>query len=593
MKRFSISILAFLLLSFVVPAFYSPLPSLSIGDKAPEIDLPNMDGKSLKLSSLQGNLVLLSFWSTWCAACNTIKNPEYVRLHQEFKDAAFGTPKTGFKILSVAFDSNKETWLKRIFDAGLLWDSHVIDLDSYYSSFWYIYNLRSIPSSFLLDEKGKIIGINMDYSTLKRELEKRKTGALAPPANSDTAPPKPDSETPKPPTPPPKPDSETPKPPTPPTKPDSETPKPPTPPTKPDSETPKPPTPPTNTTPTAAEVFKIQLGVLRSPDLSAYKALNDLGVVEFEKVSSGTLLRVLLGAFNKETDAANTLKTAKARGFKDAFLVKRPGKTAKPNKDTGTTTPTKPNSGTTTTPSSPSSKPPAKTIPVFKIQLGKFAKADISKFKAVSHIGALSVEKAEDNTERVLLGSFADRIKADLALAKVKDNGFSGFIVQRQEAVSDLEMLSLKDPLPPLQRSMIGEKAPDMNLKNAQGVAVPLSSQRGKTVLLYLWATWSAEARDNIADLNEFYQKYKGDDFELYSVAFDRQTRQWQKVSEEDQVGWNLNLVDPEGTRSDLLRDYGVRYLPALFIIDENGVVVKENLQYDDLNTELQKRLKK
>ena len=551
MKRFSISILAFLLLSFVVPAFYSPLPSLSIGDKAPEIDLPNMDGKSLKLSSLQGNLVLLSFWSTWCAACNTIKNPEYVRLHQEFKDAAFGTPKTGFKILSVAFDSNKETWLKRIFDAGLLWDSHVIDLDSYYSSFWYIYNLRSIPSSFLLDEKGKIIGINMDYSTLKRELEKRKTGALAPPANSDTAPPKPDSET------------------------------------------PKPPTPPTNTTPTAAEVFKIQLGVLRSPDLSAYKALNDLGVVEFEKVSSGTLLRVLLGAFNKETDAANTLKTAKARGFKDAFLVKRPGKTAKPNKDTGTTTPTKPNSGTTTTPSSPSSKPPAKAIPVFKIQLGKFAKADISKFKAVSHIGALSVEKAEDNTERVLLGSFADRIKADLALAKVKDNGFSGFIVQRQEAVSDLEMLSLKDPLPPLQRSMIGEKAPDMNLKNAQGVAIPLSSQRGKTVLLYLWATWSAEARDNIADLNEFYQKYKGDDFELYSVAFDRQTRQWQKVSEEDQVGWNLNLVDPEGTRSDLLRDYGVRYLPALFIIDENGVVVKENLQYDDLNTELQKRLKK
>jgi len=579
MKRFSISILAFLLLSFVVPAFYSPLPSLSIGDKAPEIDLPNMDGKSLKLSSLQGNLVLLSFWSTWCAACNTIKNPEYVRLHQEFEDAAFGTPKTGFKILSVAFDSNKETWLKRIFDAGLTWDSHVIDLDSYYSSFWYIYNLRSIPSSFLLDEKGKIIGINMDYSTLKRELEKRKTGALAPPANSDTAPPKPDSETPKPPTPP--------------TKPDSETPKPPTPPTKPDSETPKPPTPPTNTTPTAAEVFKIQLGVLRSPDLSAYKALNDLGVVEFEKVSSGTLLRVLLGAFNKETDAANTLKTAKARGFKDAFLVKRPGKTAKPNKDTGTTTPTKPNSGTTTTPSSPSSKPPAKAIPVFKIQLGKFAKADISKFKAVSHIGALSVEKAEDNTERVLLGSFADRIKADLALDKVKDNGFSGFIVQRQEAVSDLEMLSLKDPLPPLQRSMIGEKAPDMNLKNAQGVAVPLSSQRGKTVLLYLWATWSAEARDNIADLNEFYQKYKGDDFELYSVAFDRQTRQWQKVSEEDQVGWNLNLVDPEGTRSDLLRDYGVRYLPALFIIDENGVVVKENLQYDDLNTELQKRLKK
>jgi len=113
-----------------------------------------MDGKNLKLSDLQGNFVLVNFSSTWCVACNTIKNPEYVRLYNEFHDGAFGSPQTGFKIMSVAFDSNKDAWSKRIFDANLMWDTHVIDLDSYYSSFWYIYNLRSIPSSYLIDEKG-------------------------------------------------------------------------------------------------------------------------------------------------------------------------------------------------------------------------------------------------------------------------------------------------------------------------------------------------------------------------------------------------------------------------------------------------------
>ena len=308
--------------------------------------------------------------------------------------------------------------------------------------------------------------------------------------------------------------------------------------------------------------------MLRSPDLSGYKALNDLGTIEFEK-ASGTLLRVLLGTFDKEAKANTTLQTARTRGFRDAFLVKRPGKNTKTNNNSGTTAT---NPTTPTKPAPPAATPP-KMANVFKIQLGKFAKADLSKFKAVSHIGDLSIEKADDNTERVLLGSFTDRIKADLAIAKVKESGFSGFVVQRQEAVSDLEMLSLKDPLPPLQRSMIGEEVPDIVLKNTKGAAIPLSSQRGKTVLLYFWATWSGEARDNVADLNEFYAKYKGDNFELYSVAFDRNTRRWQEVSNEDQIGWNVNLIETEGTRSDLLRDYGVRYLPALFVIDENGIV--------------------
>jgi peroxiredoxin len=566
MTRILLTISAFLLLSFVVPVITPPLPTLTIGDKAPEIDLPNMDGKNLKLSDLKGNLVLVNFWSTWCVACNTIKNPEYVRLYNEFHDGAFGSPQTGFKIMSVAFDSNKDAWSKRIFDANLMWDTHVIDLDSYYSSFWYIYNLRSIPSSYLIDEKGKIMGINMDYSTLQRELQKRKTGIKA--------------TTPVPPTPKPDPKPE-PKP-----NPEPPTPVPPTP--KPE------PKPEPNIGSTGGDVFKIQLGVLRNANLSAYKALNDLGTIEFEK-APGSLLRVLLGSYEQESKVASVLQTAKSRGFKEAFTVKRPK-----NKPTGggnnssstANSNTNTNTNTTKPPTPTPPKPADKLVPVFKIQLGIFTKADLSKFKALEDIGNLSIEKTPTNTDRVLLGSFADRIKADLAIGKVKEKGFSGFVVAREESATGLELLSLRDPLPALQRSMIGEEAPDMGLRNAKGVSIPLSSQRGKTVLLYFWATWSGEARDNFADLNEFYNKYKGDNFEMYSVAFDKDKKRWQEVSQEDQIAWDLNVIETQGTRSDLLRDYGVRYLPALFIIDEKGTVVKENLQYDELDAELKKRLK-
>ncbi len=175
----------------------------------------------------------------------------------------------------------------------------------------------------------------------------------------------------------------------------------------------------------------------------------------------------------------------------------------------------------------------------------------------------------------------------------MRSKGFpASYIVARTENASALETMSLKDQMPDLAKSMLYQQAPEIVLKSIENVAIPLSSQHGKTVLLYLWASWSGEARDNVADLNELYNKYKGDKFELYSVAFDKKADIWKDVCKEDKVEWNLNVVDSKGTDSDLLKQYGVRYLPALFLIDETGKIVGENLLYDKLDAELKSRVK-
>lgn len=590
MRKLFITPLLFFLLSFTWSLPLTPPPALSIGDKAPDVELPDLNGKSLKLSSQQGNIVLINFWSTWCVACNVVKNPEYARLWEDYKDYAFKDAK-GFVIYSVAFDSDKQKWARRIFDAGLNWPTHVIDQDSYYSSYWWIYNMRSIPSSFLLDANGRIMGINMDYGQLDRKLSElkrdKKVETVKPPVDDQAS-----NNVPLPP--PVKPKDNT-KPPLPPPNDQASNNVPPPPPVKPKNEDKEPATAPISV-PTIT-VYKIQLGVVKAPNLANYKQLNDLGAVEIEK-AGGSLMRILLGTYDKEYKATAMLGTAKERGFKDAFIVER--KAAKvPSGDVATATKpaTPPTSGNTSPAKPPTPPPPAndkpKSVQVYKIQLGVFAKADLSRFNAISHIGSANVEKTETGLDRVLFGSFIDRPQAEIALNDVRSKGFpASYIVARTENASALETMSLKDQMPDLAKSMLYQQAPEIVLKSIENVAIPLSSQHGKTVLLYLWASWSGEARDNVADLNELYNKYKGDKFELYSVAFDKKADIWKDVCKEDKVEWNLNVVDSKGTDSDLLKQYGVRYLPALFLIDETGKIVGENLLYDKLDAELKSRVK-
>lgn len=66
------------------------------GPKAPEFELPTLDGAHVRLSSLRGTVVLIDFWSTICDPCLK-EMPELVKLYQERKDK-------GFTVLAIATD---------------------------------------------------------------------------------------------------------------------------------------------------------------------------------------------------------------------------------------------------------------------------------------------------------------------------------------------------------------------------------------------------------------------------------------------------------------------------------------------------------
>jgi peroxiredoxin len=135
---------------------------VSEGAAAPEIALPTPAGDTIRLSSTRGSVVLLDFWASWCSPCRH-ENPNLVKAYNNYH-------RKGFQIYQVSLDKTKEAWVKGIEEDQLDKWIHVSDIQYWNSAAAKLYNIQSIPSSFLLDREGHIVATNLRGDALEAKL---------------------------------------------------------------------------------------------------------------------------------------------------------------------------------------------------------------------------------------------------------------------------------------------------------------------------------------------------------------------------------------------------------------------------------------
>lgn len=145
-----------------------------VGNKMPDIELPNLEGKLAKLSSLySGNLLLVEFWGSFCGPCKAYLS-DFLELRGEFHDRHFKTESgpdlgPGFKILGISVDEERDDWLGAIKKHKLECNFHLWDRGGILTE--ERYGFVGVPKNLLLDSRGVIVASDFNEAMLKKTLQ--------------------------------------------------------------------------------------------------------------------------------------------------------------------------------------------------------------------------------------------------------------------------------------------------------------------------------------------------------------------------------------------------------------------------------------
>ena len=134
--------------------------TIAEGCAFPTLEFASLSGEQVNLANLNGKVVLIDFWATWCGPCRNVM-PDLVETYKQYHAQ-------GFEIIGISLDKDKSQLEKYMQDKGITWQQYFDGL-AWSNKIAKRFGVRGIPHIVLVDKNGAV-HFNTNYDQEKPPL---------------------------------------------------------------------------------------------------------------------------------------------------------------------------------------------------------------------------------------------------------------------------------------------------------------------------------------------------------------------------------------------------------------------------------------
>lgn len=175
--------------------------------------------------------------------------------------------------------------------------------------------------------------------------------------------------------------------------------------------------------------------------------------------------------------------------------------------------------------------------------------------------------------------------RASVDLLEATYNSFSKKAKETEQAEIMLSKINR------LKRIDVNASAPNFSLHDVNNKLINMHKVNAKIKIIDFWASWCGPCRMENPNMINLYNKFKDKGLQIISVSLDKRDKDWRKALEEDKLPW-INLRIPNDWSSDIVKQYNITAIPAIFILDSSNRIIAKQLRGERLKQFISEKLK-